>query len=95
MEEQAAELLVFFKALADANRLKIIGLLGPFPGPPLAAHLSLPVEMRDQLRQLLSELHLSEEGRAILDASHISHFEPVSDAFYRQLAEIKLPTPGS
>jgi len=27
MEEQAAELLEFFKALADANRLKIVGLL--------------------------------------------------------------------
>ncbi|MEM7335789.1 MAG: PhnD/SsuA/transferrin family substrate-binding protein [Chloroflexota bacterium] len=73
--------------------LKIIGLLGPFPGPPLAAHFSVPTEMRDQLRQILAELHLTPEGRAILDASHISHFESVSDPLYRQLAHVKLPTP--
>lgn len=43
MEEQITELLEFFKALADANRLKIIGLLaqGEYTVEQLAEMLSL------------------------------------------------------
>ena len=65
--------------------LKIIGVLGPFPGPPLAAHLSVPVETRHHLRELLTSMHRSAEGQMILQASHISHFEPVDDLLYLSL----------
>jgi hypothetical protein len=43
MEEQVAELLEFFKALADANRLKIVGLLaqGEYTVEQLAEMLEL------------------------------------------------------
>lgn len=67
--------------------LKIIGVLGPFPGPPLAAHCSVPIETRQQLRHLLLDLHRHDDGRYILAASHISHFAPVDDSFYRQLMD--------
>ena len=43
MEEQIKELLEFFKALADANRLKIIGLLAQdeYPVEQIAEMLGL------------------------------------------------------
>jgi biotin operon repressor len=43
MSEENEELLAFFKALADANRLKILGLLAqrPYSGEELAALLGL------------------------------------------------------
>jgi biotin operon repressor len=43
MNEKNDELLLFFKALADANRLKILGLLAqrPYSGEELAALLGL------------------------------------------------------
>ena len=43
MEEQITELLAFFKALADANRLKIIGLLAQdeYPVEQIAEMLDL------------------------------------------------------
>lgn len=43
MTDQNAELVTFFKALADANRLKIVGLLAqrPYSGEELAALLGL------------------------------------------------------
>src|SRR3989304_7535812 len=43
MTETDNELLAFFKALADANRLKIVGLLAqrPYSGEELAALLGL------------------------------------------------------
>jgi biotin operon repressor len=43
MSDQNVELVLFFKALADANRLKIIGLLAqrPYSGEELAALLGL------------------------------------------------------
>ncbi len=43
MADQNTELVIFFKALADANRLKILGLLAqrPYSGEELAALLDL------------------------------------------------------
>lgn len=79
----------------DPNRfsdLKIIGTLGPFPGPPLAAHRSVPEDTRKQLQHILSRLHLEPDGQQILKASRISHFVPVVDSFYRPLIDKPLTT---
>ncbi|NET74215.1 MAG: PhnD/SsuA/transferrin family substrate-binding protein, partial [Sphaerospermopsis sp. SIO1G2] len=65
--------------------LKIIGQLGPFPGPPLAAHVSLPQSLQESLQVILMEMHDDPEGKAILEASLIERFTAVSDQFYREL----------
>jgi len=65
--------------------LRIIDTIGPFPGPPIAAHVSLPESRRQQLTQILINMHHDPEGRRILDSSRISHFLPVEDEQYRQL----------
>ena len=62
-EEQVAELLAFFKALADENRLKIIGLLAqrPYSVEKLAEALGLGVSTTSH--------HLSRLSKAGLVAS--------------------------
>ncbi len=65
--------------------LKIIGNLGPFPAPPLAAHVSLPEHIQADLTDILLNMHHDPAGRAILESSLIERFAPVSDNFYRQL----------
>lgn len=65
--------------------LKIIGHLGPFPGPPLAAHVSLPESLQAEIAEILLQMHEDPEGKVILEASLIERFTAVSDQFYREL----------
>ena len=59
-EEQVAELLAFFKALADENRLKIIGLLAqrPYSVEKLAEALGLGVSTTSHHLSRLSKARL-------------------------------------
>jgi len=60
MDEQLEALLAFFKALADANRLKIIGLLSqqPYSVEELAALLGLSASTVSHHLAKLSEIGL-------------------------------------
>src|SRR5512136_696878 len=59
-QSQADELLNFFKALADANRLKIIGLLAqqPYTGEQLAEMLGLSASTVSHHLSMLSHVDL-------------------------------------
>ncbi|MEM7799146.1 MAG: PhnD/SsuA/transferrin family substrate-binding protein [Chloroflexota bacterium] len=65
--------------------LKILGTLGPYPGPPLAANFHLPINLQQGLIRVLSEMHLDPEGREILDESLIDCFVPCEDDLYLSL----------
>jgi biotin operon repressor len=60
MPEKNDELLAFFKALADANRLKIVGLLArrPYSGEELAALLGLKASTISHHLSKLAEVGL-------------------------------------
>lgn len=60
MSETNNELLLFFKALADANRLKIVGLLArrPYSGEELAALLGLKASTVSHHLSRLSQVGL-------------------------------------
>lgn len=68
------------------DSFKIIGTIGPFPAPPLVAHASLTAALRQQLIDILLNLHHEPEGRAVLNASLMTSFVPIADDFYRPLA---------
>ena len=60
MNEKNDKLLLFFKALADANRLKILGLLAqrPYSGEELAALLGLKASTVSHHLSRLSQVGL-------------------------------------
>jgi hypothetical protein len=87
------ELLTFFKALADANRLKLVGLLAqqPYPVEQLAALLGIGVSTTSH--------HLSRLARAgLVEAraeGHYSVYSLKTDALFgmarRLLSQAELP----
>lgn len=70
---------------ARLDGLEILDTLGPYPGPPLAAHDSIPAGVRQRLRDLCVAMHEDPEGQRILALSRIAHFAPVDDDAYRSL----------
>ena len=65
--------------------LRVIETLGPTPIPPWVILRSVPREIRQRLRRLFLEMHLHEEGRAILAKGFLSHFVEVRDEDYNPI----------
>lgn len=70
---------------ARLAELKVIETLGPYPAPPLTAHVSLSRELHERLSRLLTNMHEEPEGRAILDEGLVERFVPVEEAPYKAL----------
>src|ERR1700687_4674067 len=62
--------------------LRIIGTLGPSTIQPIAAASRLPATLKSELRQLIVELAGDPEVRAILAASFVERFVPITDRDY-------------
>jgi phosphonate transport system substrate-binding protein len=70
------------------RQIRIIGRLGPNPSPPMVISAHVPGDLRQQLQQLLLNLHDSRKGRLILASSGVCRFTAVPDQIYTALYEI-------
>jgi phosphonate transport system substrate-binding protein len=68
-----------------APALRIVETLGPSPIPPAVVSTTLPVALREQLRESLLVMHGDDEGRAILKAGGIHRFTRVADGDYDEI----------
>lgn len=68
--------------------IRIIGSLGPNPSPPLVISTLVPDDLRQQLQQLLLNLHHSATGRLALASSGVRRFTAVSEQSYQSLYEM-------
>lgn len=88
MDPQSEELLVFFKALGDANRLKIVGLLAeqPLTVEQLAAILKLgPSTVSHHLSRLSEAGLVTAEAQSYYSVYHLE-MEQIEDKARRLLA---------
>lgn len=68
--------------------LRIIGTSPDFPTPPVVAPTSLSAPMRERMRAILTGLHASPEGRALLGRIGVTGFVPGRPEDYRQVKEM-------
>lgn len=73
---------------ALASQIRIIDTLGSNPIPPWVIHKSVSVPLRRMIRQLLTQMHLNPEGKAILDSAHQLRFETAVDANYDPIRQM-------
>ncbi len=70
------------------ERLRIIDMLGPSPIPPIVAARKVERPVSDHLRLLLSTMHNSASGRAVLRKGDLRRFAIVDDAGYDPIREM-------
>jgi ABC-type phosphate/phosphonate transport system substrate-binding protein len=51
-------------------------------------YAGLPADVKATLRQAFSQMHLNDEGRAILEAGQIRRFDLVTDRDYDRIREM-------
>jgi len=71
-----------------ANHIRIIDVLGPSPIPPWVIHKSVPVPLRQSLRQVLTQMHLDPAGQEILSLGEMVRFETAVDALYDPIRQM-------
>ncbi len=79
--------------LADPRRLAPlaeIAVFGPLPSPPVVVTGDLRAQ-GDRIRELLTGLHESAEGRSILALGALERYEAVDDGLYDSVRAIDLP----
>jgi phosphonate transport system substrate-binding protein len=89
----AVDSLVYDQMAKDdpeiAARTRIIARWGPYGIPPVIVNPTLDPDLKQQLRDLLLDVHNSEEGRQILDSLGIDKFVIVPDSNYDSIREMK------
>jgi phosphonate transport system substrate-binding protein len=65
-----------------ADRLRVIGCFGPSTIQPVVAASRLPLELKEQAREVLVTLAGDPAARPVLDYGLIDRFTPVGDAAY-------------
>ncbi len=70
------------------SQIRIITTWGPSPIPPWVILRSVPDAMRQQLRQLLLEMHLNAQGQAILAVGKLRRFASVTDGDYDPIRQM-------
>jgi len=73
-----------------AAQIRVIESFGPSPIPPWVMHRNLPADLKATLRQLFSQMHLADQGRAILQAGQIRRFDLVTDHDYDRIRQMNL-----
>lgn len=74
--------MLYASAPTLAQRLRVIETLGPGTMPPFVAGLHLAADLRAQIRQAMTQLHLTHTGRALLGNAHMLKLARVSDSDY-------------
>lgn len=68
--------------------LRSLEVLGPSPIPPLIVRRSVPEALRDQLKQLLLNMHADPLGKQALAATPVARFAAVDDRQYDPIREV-------
>ena len=72
-----------------ASKTRVIARWGPYGIPPLVVSPSLDPQFKQELQDLLVNLHNSDEGAAILGNLAIDKFVVVTDDIYISVREMK------
>ncbi|HZS07601.1 MAG TPA: PhnD/SsuA/transferrin family substrate-binding protein [Blastocatellia bacterium] len=72
------------------SRLRVIETLGPSQIPPFVVLKSLPLGLREKLRELLLEMHLDPMGNSLLLRGPVARFVEVADSDYDGIREMAL-----
>ncbi len=64
------------------ERIRVLWQSPPYGAPPVVVHPSLDAATKSRLRQLLLEMHQTEEGRQVLAPLGVDRFVPADDALY-------------
>ena len=79
-------------------KLRVIGVLGPSPIPPVVVSARVPAEIAGRLRDGLCRLHADPVSRQALRQGLIRRFDRVDDRTYddirRKVAAVEGPVPG-
>ncbi|MAT98395.1 MAG: phosphate ABC transporter substrate-binding protein [Anaerolineaceae bacterium] len=91
-DSAAIDSTVMDAALRDdpdlANQIRIVEALGPSPIPPWVIHKSVPVPLRQSIRQALTQMHLNPAGQEILAVGQMVRFETAVDAHYDPIRQM-------
>jgi phosphonate transport system substrate-binding protein len=71
-----------------AQKIRIISVLGPSPIPPLVVLRSVPLKIRELIREILLQMHKNEHGNAILTEGLVRKFVAVEDQDYDVIREM-------
>ncbi len=70
------------------SKIRIIDTFGPSPIPPWVVSKNLPVELRQNLKEVFVRMDQDPEGRAILARGHMIRFARVEDRDYDPIREM-------
>jgi phosphonate transport system substrate-binding protein len=73
---------------ALAHKVRVIETLGPGPIPPWVISLQLPRELRWQLRKLILNMHIDQQGQAALARGQLSRFVAAADNDYQIIRDV-------
>lgn len=71
-----------------AHKIRLITTLGPNHSPPMVISAQVPAQLRQQIADLLLNLHQTTAGQSLLAASRVKRFTAVSDHTYQSLYEM-------
>jgi phosphonate transport system substrate-binding protein len=67
---------------ALAEQIRVVESIGPNPIPPAVVRREVPDAIKQQLRNVLLQMHEDDEGAAILAAGRVARFTTIRDADY-------------
>lgn len=71
-----------------ADSIRVVDTFGPSPIPPWITSERVLPSLRDTLQELLTQMHTTPEGLAILKAARVSRFAVVDDKEYDPIREM-------
>ena len=61
----------------------------PFGSPPFVASSSLPLVLKNKIKDILLNMHLDPEGKQIQDSLFVDKFVPPQELWYRPITKLK------
>lgn len=61
----------------------------PFGSPPFVSSSSLPLVLKDKIKDILLNMHLDPEGKQIQDSLFVDKFVPPQESWYQPITKLK------
>ena len=86
-------MLDYDRSIGDASALNVRVIEALFPNgagiPPVVVGDTVPVELRQRLAAILTNMHKDPEGRRILDKALLKRFDPPDDSNYDDIRKME------
>ncbi|MEM7330495.1 MAG: PhnD/SsuA/transferrin family substrate-binding protein [Chloroflexota bacterium] len=82
--------MLFRESPAKIRALRVIQSIGPFPAPPIVIHKDCKPELKEQVRSIVTNLHLDPQYQAQLEQTDIAGFSTVDEQFYNSIRVINV-----